>query len=285
MPAPGSVGIGRASTDAERYGHGRLVLVAERDRRAQVQEPGEPQRFRLLERPRVKVSDEIYTVVETLERVARPVEDSRRVVEPLVEKVAPGHQAKLAVQADVGCEYRPLGSRQPVIRDRILVVGERREEAAKAELETVVEVQVDEGVQQVETAPRPPVDRELVLDRLGDVAGEEDSLARQEETAIGRGLSGLGPDPSFNLRFVVNPEPELLVLGLELESRAEAPIQRQPLGAGDIRRRVSWRGRERGELPLCIIRHGGVEVGRRGAVPGPRRSAEADAVPTWPSFG
>ena len=38
---PGDVGIRGAPADAERRGHGRLVLVAERDRSAKVQEPGE----------------------------------------------------------------------------------------------------------------------------------------------------------------------------------------------------------------------------------------------------
>ena len=213
MPSPGTSRIRAAPADAERHGHGRLVLVAERERSAQVQEPGELQRFRLLERPRVEERDEIHAVVETLERVARAVEDSGRVVEPLVEQVAPAHQPNLPAQADVGREHRPLGRRHPVIRDRILVVGERREVAANAELETVVKVQIDEGVQNVDRPAQSPVDRELVLDPLGDVAVEEDPLAGQENAAIGRDLVALTPDPCVDL-------------GLEVDSKTETPRPR-----------------------------------------------------------
>ena len=132
VPAPGTSRIRRSprrcGTTAGTAGWSWWPNATER---AQVQEPGELQRFRLLERPRVEERDEIHAVVETLERVARAVEDSGRVVEPLVEQVAPAHQPDLPAQADVGREQRPLGRRQPVIRDRVLVVGERREEAAK----------------------------------------------------------------------------------------------------------------------------------------------------------
>ena len=166
-----------------------------------------------------KIRDEIHAVVEALERVARAVEDSGRVVEPLVEQVAPAHQPDLAAQADVGREQRPLGRRQPVIRDRVLVIGERREEAAESELETVVEVQIDEGVQNVDRAAQAPVDRELVLDPLGDVAVEEDPLAGQEQAAIGRDLVALTPDSCIDLGLEVELKPKLLVLGLELEAR------------------------------------------------------------------
>ena len=38
------------------------------------------------------------------------------------------------------------------------------------------------------------------------------------------------PDPSLDLALVVDPEPKLLVLGLELEAGAEAARQWQPLG-------------------------------------------------------
>ena len=106
-------------------------------------------------------------------------------------------------------------------------------------------MQIDVGVQQVDDAAEAPVDRELVLDRLGDVAVEEDSLAGQEEAAVGRDLVGLPPDPRLDLGLVVDLEPKLLVLGLELEAGAEAARQRLalPLGAGDVPRRVSRGGR------------------------------------------
>ena len=98
-----------------------------------------------------------------------------------------------------------------------------------AELETVVEVQIDEGVQNVDRAAQSPVDRELVLDPLGDVAVEEDPLAGQEEAAIGRDLVALTPDPCVDLGLEVDLKPKLLVLGLELEAGAESALQRQPL--------------------------------------------------------
>ena len=150
MPGPGTSPLGPPPPMRNACGHGQLVLVAECERSAQVQGIGELQRFRLLKRPGVEERDEIHLVIEALERVARAVEDPGRVVEPLVEEVAPAHQADLAAQADVGREHRPLGRRQPVIRDRVLVVRERREVAADAELEAVVEVQIDKGVQNVD---------------------------------------------------------------------------------------------------------------------------------------
>ena len=62
------------------------------------------------------------------------------------------------------------------------------------DLEAIIKVEVHEGVEQVDVV-QPAVDRELIIDPLGDVAIEEEPLARQEEAAIGRALVALAPRP------------------------------------------------------------------------------------------
>ncbi len=150
--------------------------------------------------------------------------------------------------------------------------------AAEAELETVVEVQIDEGVQNVDRPAQPPVDRKLVLDPLGDVAVEEDPLAGQEDAAICRHLVALTPDPCVNLRLKMHSKPEFVVRRRPLEAGAEGAHERHPLGAGDIRERVSRRGRVGIKLPLGVVRYGRVGVGRRRPVHGRRRSGDVGAL-------
>ncbi len=96
------------------------------------------------------------------------------------------------------------------------------------ELEAVAEMQVDISVQQIERSPGTPIDRKFVLDRLGDVTREEDSLTRKEETAVGRNLVTLSPDTALYLGFVVNQQSKLFVLGLELKAGAKGTRQRRP---------------------------------------------------------
>ena len=71
---------------------------------------------------------------------------------------------------------------------------------------------------------KPAVDRKFVLDPLGDVAVEEEPLTGQEEAAVGRQLVVLVPDSPFDLRLVVDLEPEPVVLGLEKEAGTEAAL-------------------------------------------------------------
>src|SRR5262249_26559711 len=106
---------------------------------------------------------------------------------------------------------------------------------------------------------------------------EEDPLAGQEEAAVGRALLAPTPDPSLDLGFVVDQEPKLLVLGLELETGAEAADQRQPIGAGGFRDRVSrWR-RTRTEVSTSVIPYGGLTCGRPRLVSRRSRRTDVDA--------
>src|SRR5262249_16954719 len=145
-----------------------------------------------------EIRDEILAVAEALEGVARAVEDAGRVVEPLVEEVSPAHQADLAVQPEVGREQRPFRRREPHGPDSELVIRQGRHVSAEAHLKSVVEVEIQEGVEQVK-AVQSPIDREDVFDRLGDPAVEEDALARKEEAADRGSLAAVGPYSSLDL--------------------------------------------------------------------------------------
>ena len=114
--------------------------------------------------------------------------------------------------------------------------------------------------------PNPRLNRELVLDPLGDVAVEEDSLAGQEEAAIARNLVALPPDPCVDLRLEVHSKLKLFVLGLPLKARAERARQRHSLGACEVSQRVSRRGRVGDELALGVVGYGSVGVARPSVV-------------------
>ena len=83
------------------------------------------------------------------EAVAGAVEDARGVVERVVEEPAEGHDAEVAVLAEVVEEDRPLGGDQALDRLDEELVGERRLEAADPELEPGVVVEVEEDVEQL----------------------------------------------------------------------------------------------------------------------------------------
>ena len=68
---------------------------------------------------------------------------------------------------------------------------------------------------------------------------EEDSLAGQEDAAIGRDLVALAPDPCVDLGLKVELKPKLIVLGMVLEAGAEKARERQPVAARNFRERVS----------------------------------------------
>ena len=72
----------------------------------------------------------------------------------------------------------------------------------------------------------------------------------------------MAPDPCNDLRLEMDLKAEFLVLGLELESGAECPLQPSPLALSGAREGVSRCGRARYELPLGVVGHGSVGVTR-----------------------
>ena len=76
-----------------------------------------------------------------------PLKMPRGVVELVVEEPAEGHDAEVAVLAEVVEEERPLGDDQALDRLDEELVGERRLEPADPDLELGVEVEVEEDVE------------------------------------------------------------------------------------------------------------------------------------------
>ncbi len=89
---------------------------------------------------------------------------------------------------------------------------------AEPELEAPVVVEVEEDVQDVERAVAA-LERELVFDRPGHVAGEVPARARDVEPAADRLLVGLLIEACFPLEHAAKPQRELIVRGRELEAR------------------------------------------------------------------
>ena len=99
------------------------------------------------------------------EPIAGPVEDAARVVERVVEQPAKGHDAVIAVLAEVVEEERTFGGDETLDRLDEELVGERRLEPADPHAELGVEIEVDEDVKDREGI-KAVRERDEVADRL-----------------------------------------------------------------------------------------------------------------------
>ena len=100
--------------------------------------------------------------------------------------------------------------------------------------------------------PRPAIERQLVLDSLGDVAVEEDPLSGQEKAAIAWHLVALTPDPGVDLRLEVDSKLKLVVGGRPLKSRPKSSQKGHSPGAGKVGQRKSWSRRAWDQtVPRC----------------------------------
>ncbi len=160
------------------------------------------------------------------------------------------HQGEVPVVAVVQGKDRPPGEARNCVAEPHTVIGIGNAEPADAELKPLVGLEVEVRVQQVEAA-EPLVDRDVVLDRLGQMAVEDQPHPRDVEAGlvdrIGMRIA-IGPD--VELRLVVELQFILPVAGLPPEAFVEDPPQRLGIGlaghglvAADVGRlRVQSRG-------------------------------------------
>ena len=185
-------------------------------------------RVGFLERFEGGEGDHIAAVVKRLVAFPGTVEEPDGVLDPVLGELTPAHRADLAVALEVDVEERPLGSQQVLVGNLVVFIGVRRLESTDPEVEALVVVEVDIGVQQVE-AGKPAFDRDLILDRLRHPAREVKPGAGHIEAAADRLLVGLLIDVRVHLRQRADLELKLAVVGFEQKPIAAVIIRRLDL--------------------------------------------------------
>ena len=190
-----------------------------------------------MEGPRVEQADDVFGVVGVEQPVAAPIEDAHGVVDPLPGHLAPGHDAEVAVGLEVVEEERILGGDQPANRDQVRLDDEGDEVTPDLDLEPVVVVEIQEGVEQAGRL-EPVRDRGVKLVRFRHAAAEDEPFPGDGEGVVDGGLARLREKSPVELEQVADLEQVFVILGFELERGLEPDLDvathfRRLPGAGD----------------------------------------------------
>ena len=183
----------------------------------------------------------------------------------------------MPVRPEVEAEQRTVGCQHFPGRHLVPLEGRGGLEAAEPDLEPVVVVQVDVGVEQVE-AVRAPLERDLILERPGHPAAEIEPCPGEVEVADDGTHVRIVIDPGVGLEQGVETQLEFLIVGLEQVAVALLVVDGIELDAIRWARR-SAPGDARG-APASSLTVGAVSSGP--PAPGRRRRPAAGGQPMPP---